>query len=101
MRPDLLFALLAMAAPAPKTPAEPPCIVGAATMKEDGTIHMVLHATGEHGELGEGMVTYLPSDPQYKETLAHLGGMKPGENKAVPCWPEEKTAKPAASPARK
>jgi hypothetical protein len=101
MRLDLLFALLATASPAPKADAEPPCIIGAATMKDDGTIDMVLHATGEHGELGEGMVSYRPGDPRYQETLTHLGGLKPGQSKAVSCWPEEKAVKPPASPVRK
>jgi hypothetical protein len=39
--------------------------------------------------IGDAMVVYKPGDPKYQETLEHLGGMKPGEEKSVPPWPEE------------
>jgi hypothetical protein len=30
----------------------------------------------------------LPSDPRYQEVLKHLGGLKPGDDKLVPPWPD-------------
>lgn len=30
-----------------------------------------------------------PSDPGYAALLAHLGGLKPGEEKNAPAWPDE------------
>jgi hypothetical protein len=38
--------------------------------------------------VGDGFLTYPPSDPQYAEILRHLGGLKPGETKSVPPWPD-------------
>jgi hypothetical protein len=62
--------------------------VGVATMGPDGTIELRLRATGPGGMVGEGFLTYPPSDPQYAEILRHLGGLKPGEIKSVPPWPD-------------
>src|SRR5262249_36562973 len=37
---------------------------------------------------GHGRITYAPSDPKYQETLRHIGGIRPGEQKPVPPWPD-------------
>jgi hypothetical protein len=63
--------------------------IGSATMKEDGTIVLMLRAEGPGGMTGDALITYKPDDPKYQETLEHLGGLKPGEEKPVPPWPEE------------
>ncbi len=63
--------------------------IGSATMKEDGTIVLQLRAEGPGGMIGDALITYKPDDPKYKETLEHLGGLKPGEEKPVPPWPEK------------
>ena len=71
--------------------AEPPAApapIGEATMLEDGTLVLDLVATAG-GTHGHGRVTYAPSDPQYAAVLEHLGGMQPGERRAVPPWPDE------------
>ncbi len=62
--------------------------IGVATMGPDGTIELRLRATGPGGMVGEGFLTYSPSDPQYAGVLRHLGGLKPGESKSVPPWPD-------------
>ena len=62
--------------------------IGAATMRPDGTIELRLRATGPGGLVGDGFFTYPPSDPQYAEVLRHLGGLRPGESKSVPPWPD-------------
>jgi len=62
--------------------------IGVATMRPDGTIEFRLRATGPGGMVGEGFFTYPPIDPQYAEVLRHLGGLKPGETKSVPPWPD-------------
>jgi hypothetical protein len=62
--------------------------IGVATMGSDGTIELRLRATGPGRMVGEGFLTYPPSDPQYAEILRHLGGLKPGETKSVPPWPD-------------
>ena len=60
--------------------------IGTATMQGDGAIVLSLRAEGPGGIVGDGQVTYRPSDPRYQEVLAHLGGLKPGQSKPVPPW---------------
>jgi hypothetical protein len=62
--------------------------IGVATMASDGTIELRLRATGPGGMVGEGFLTYRPNDPQYGDILRHLGGLRPGETKSVPPWPD-------------
>ncbi len=62
--------------------------IGTATTKADGTIVMRLRAEGRRGEIGDAILTYSPNDPDYSEVLRHLGGLKPGEGKLVPPWPD-------------
>jgi hypothetical protein len=82
--------------PAPLTPPAPavvsaaPASIGTARMKDDGTIVMQLRAqTG--GAVGDAQVTYAPTSPQYQDVLKHLGGLRPGEEKPVPPWPDDAT----------
>jgi hypothetical protein len=35
------------------------------------------------------MVKYPPGDPDYDKVLKHLGGLKPGDDKPVPPFPEK------------
>ncbi|HEY3451045.1 MAG TPA: hypothetical protein VGK67_32105 [Myxococcales bacterium] len=71
---------------APAKPEKAPESIGSATMKEDGTIVMMLRATGG-GAVGDAMLTYPKSHPEYANILKHLGGLKPGETKPVPPFP--------------
>jgi hypothetical protein len=95
-RGDYKYEMLGQA-PAPEPPAEKPATaatasadsIGSAKMKEDGTIVLQLRAEGPGGIVGDALVMYRPDDPKYKETLDHLGGLKPGEEKPVPPWPEK------------
>jgi hypothetical protein len=61
--------------------------IGTATMKDDGTIVLMLRATGPGGMLGDSRIEYPKGHPNYDEVLKHLGGLKPGEQKPVPPWP--------------
>ena len=63
--------------------------IGSATMKEDGTILLQLRAEGPGGVLGDALLTYTPGHPDYEKILEHVGGLRPGEEKPVPPWPEE------------
>jgi hypothetical protein len=74
--------------PATPTTAQPASI-GSAYMKDDGTIQLMLRAEGD-GAIGDAMFLYPPDHPEYAEILAHLGGLKPGESKPVPPWPDKK-----------
>lgn len=66
----------------------PVASIGSAKMKEDGTLVLQLRAEGD-GIIGDAYITYEPDDPRYQETLDHLGGLKPGEEKPVPPWPAD------------
>jgi len=53
-------------------------------MRPDGTLELDLR--GPSG--AQSRVVYLTTHADYKKTLAHLGGMKPGDEKPVPPWPD-------------
>ena len=69
-----------------------PKSIGIATMDSEGSIRMQLRSYGP-GPQAEGSFEYKKTDPKYKDILKHLGGMKPGETKSVPPWPEDETQK--------
>lgn len=61
--------------------------IGVATMEEDGTIVLRLRAkTG--GRMGEGLLTYPPTHPEYKKILSHIGPIHPGTTVPVKPWPD-------------
>ena len=62
--------------------------IGVATMREDGTIVLQLRAEGP-GVVGDGTLEYPQSHEQYRYVLDHLGGLRPGEQKPVPPFPDE------------
>ncbi len=63
--------------------------IGTAVMDPDGTLRLHLRAEGPEATLGDALFIYPPDHPHYREILDHLGGMKPGEEKPVPPWPEK------------
>ena len=62
--------------------------IGVAQMRADGTIVLYLRATAPGGIVGHGLLEYPPGHPQYHDIQRHLGGIKPGEMKNVPPWPQ-------------
>jgi hypothetical protein len=62
--------------------------IGAATMLEDGTLVLDLRAEDASGRRGDARRVYRKDHPRYRAVLDHLGGMKPGESKPVPPWPD-------------
>ena len=65
-------------------PEEAAPSIGAATMLEDGTILLQLRATGPGGMIGDALLRYPPSDPNYAAVRAHLPGLHPGRSVPVP-----------------
>jgi hypothetical protein len=63
--------------------------IGNADMDEQGVIHLDLRAVFPNGDVGLSRFKYHPTHPKYAEILAHLGGLKPGEIKGVPPWPDD------------
>ncbi|MCI0694779.1 hypothetical protein L0337_22580 [candidate division KSB1 bacterium] len=62
---------------------------GIATMKEDGTIRLVYKTEGAAGLGASVVIEYKPQDEDYQKILDQVGGLKVGESKAVPPWPEK------------
>jgi len=65
--------------------------IGTATMTADRTIILDLRAQAPDGTVGDARLTYPKSHKDYAAILKHLGGLKPGEHKPVPPWPDEAT----------
>jgi hypothetical protein len=61
-----------------------PSSVGTATMTADGTLVMDLRSPSG----AEMQQRVAPSDAKYSEYVAHLGGIKAGESKNIPPWPD-------------
>lgn len=57
-------------------------IIGTARMREDGTIVLDLRHPWMHQE-------YPPGHPRHASIVEHVGGLRPGEEKAVPPWPDD------------
>jgi len=65
-----------------------PASIGTASMKPDGTIELLLRAEGG-GAVGDALIVYPKRHPRYGFVLKHLGGLKPGQTKAVPPFPPD------------
>src|SRR5882672_8324187 len=61
--------------------------VGVATMLANGTI--LVGVRGPEPERGARAVLMVePGDTNYQMIIDHLGGLKPGETKSIPPWPD-------------
>jgi hypothetical protein len=61
--------------------------IGEARLEADGSITLNLRSDGT-GAAVNGRFTYKPTDKDYKDVVKHLNGIKPGEVKQVPPWPD-------------
>src|SRR3569832_2995132 len=61
--------------------------IGMARMHADGTI-LIGVSTGGSGDRAQAVMQLKPGDTQYQPVLDHIGGLKPGETKPIPPWPE-------------
>lgn len=61
--------------------------VGTAKMEDDGTLVLTLYTRGPIK--GQTQKRYAKDDPEREEILEHVGGLKPGESKLVPPWPDD------------
>src|ERR1700686_5170549 len=95
MRPAPLLALLLAcsgAAPAAENPASVPS-VGVAKMLENGTILIGIRGPAPDGPL-QAVLMVEPGDTNYQRIIDHVGGLKPGETKSIPPWPDQAPKKP-------
>lgn len=74
--------------PAPTPAPGAPASIGSATMTTDGTIVLQLRATGPGPTIGDALIRYPKGHARYDEVLKHLGGLKPGETKPCPPFPD-------------
>lgn len=58
--------------------------VGTARMLADLSIEQQVVQRGARGAIGEARIVLKPGDPAYRETLDRVGGLRPGEMKAMP-----------------
>ena len=58
--------------------------IGTARMLADLSIEQQIVERGPSGAIGEARIVLRPGDPAYRETLNLVGGLRPGEMKAVP-----------------
>jgi hypothetical protein len=70
--------------------------VGVATMLANGTILVGVGEDGP-GARAQFVLELHPGDTNYQMMIDHLGGLKPGETKPIPPWPDQ-PAVPAADP---
>ncbi len=86
-RRAVLAAVLASPTAARGQPATPDrTSIGTARMEADGTIVLDLIAR-QDGTTGHGRLIYPRGHADYDMILRHLGGLRPGETKAVPPFP--------------
>jgi|SRR6185312_10872131 len=74
--------------------------VGVATMLPNGTILVGVRGPGADGAL-EAVLMVEPGDSTYQPIIDHIGGLKPGETKSIPPWPDmppKKDEKPDEAP---
>lgn len=67
-----------------------PASVGMAEMKDDGTLYLHLRTETGDGTVGEALMIVPKDDKRYRDMLDHLSGMKPGETRPIPPFPEPK-----------
>jgi hypothetical protein len=61
--------------------------IGVATQEGDGTIILMLRATGA-GAIGDAQFRYPPTHPQYAMIKAHVGPIPPGKSVSVRPFPQ-------------
>jgi len=83
-------AVLAVENPAP----EPS--VGVARMLENGTILIGIRGPAVDGPL-QAVLMIEPGDTNYQQIIDHVGGLKPGETKSIPPWPDQAPKEPDKS----
>jgi hypothetical protein len=95
IRAALLAALLLACsgvALAAENPA-PEASVGVARMLDNGTILIGIRGPAVDGPL-QAVLMVEPGDTNYQQIIDHLGGLKPGETKSIPPWPNQTPKEP-------
>jgi len=81
--------LLAVPASAIAGEAQKPApSVGVATMLTNGTILVGVGGDGPAAR-AQAVLEIHPGDTNYQMIIDHVGGLKPGETKPIPPWPDQ------------
>ncbi len=62
--------------------------IGIAWLEKDGTLKLDLQKSTEAQRNFHNVLMIKPNNPSYGKYIEHLGGIKPGERKRVPMWPQ-------------
>jgi len=92
----LALAGTAMAAESPAAASS----IGVAAMLQNGTILVGVRGPDPDSSL-QGVLMVEPGDSTYQQLIDHVGGLKPGETKPIPPWPDpppRKEEQPATTP---
>jgi hypothetical protein len=94
MVPRTLLTAFLLAFPAAALAAENPAgekstvkSIGVATMLQNGTI-LVGVPGPDSGLRAQAVLMVEPGDSNYQAIIDHVGGLKPGETKPIPPWPD-------------
>jgi hypothetical protein len=64
--------------------------IGVATMLQNGTI--LVGVGGPDAARARAVLMVEPGDTNYQSIIDHVGGLKPGETKPIPPWPDQPPA---------
>ena len=73
-------------APAVSPYPVPDCVIGAATLRVDGILELLLRAESDDGIVGQAFLVLEPTHADYSMWLTHLAPLQAGEARLVPCW---------------
>ena len=62
--------------------------IGVATMLQNGTI-LVGVSGPDSNSRARAVLMVEPGDTNYQSIIDHVGGLKPGETKNIPPWPDQ------------
>jgi hypothetical protein len=66
-------------------------VIGSASMDADRMITVMLRAEDDHRIMGNAAFFMNPDHKDNHTTIQHVGGLKPGQSKPYPAWPEDQT----------
>jgi hypothetical protein len=67
--------------------------IGVATMLPNGII-LIGVGGGSDSDRARAVLMVEPGDTNYESIIAHVGGLKPGETKPIPPWPDQPPPEP-------
>jgi hypothetical protein len=73
--------------------------IGVATMLQNGTILVGVRGRDSDSR-AQAVLMVEPGDSNYQLIIDHLGGLKPGETKPIPPWPDQPPPAPRKNDAR-